>query len=413
MAGLEVLSLGWSGTARASFDGVSFKLVDDVAAAPPVSKAAKLRLPFITEQVIGNMRDLVLCSFLGSQFAESEDRASVAQYTTETTRDAFPRRLAESLGECLTEGGESGRLPADYVAALARSTTRVVASETRPKKKGAILLGHFAYQDAHVIKAIARLAPEHGQWLRYAYGDSKVWDDEQGAVVALWKRAEPLFGKMQAKTLQRVRSLAHLAVQAGKSRMNSGREIHGSEKLMQLLQVKRGNFDVQWAPRWKLYADQLAQLDREALAALARALGDFEYIIEGRGLGPEVESGESDSGNETAARSKKTTGLGLETVEAAVLHISGNLLAGGSIERCRCTDIRPPAPGKSQWVIRAEPCAECDLGPASLDAFERIERRLEPLKPFERLQRRLERLREQLAGRGLVLELGQRFIEPK
>lgn len=405
--------MGWAGSAPPADDGVTFVLIDDVAVPPKARRPAKPRQAFITEQVIANMRDLVLCSFLGAQFAETEDRASVAQYTTDSTRDAFPRRLAESLGECLTEGGPAGRLPADYVASLARSTTRVVASETRPKKKGAVILGPFAYQDAHVVKTIASLAPEHGQWLRYAYGDSKVWDDEQGAVVALWGRVEPLLGKMQAKTLQRVRSLAHLAVQAGKARMNSGREIHGSEKLMQLLGVARGNYDVHWAPRWKVYADQLAQLDREALSALAHALGDFDFVIDGRGAGQEEQSEQCDSGVQAAVRAKKTAGLGLKTVEAAVLFVSGNLLSGGAVERCACTDIRPPAPGKSQWVIRAEPCAKCDLGAVSGDPIQRADRLFEGLKPFERLERRLELLREQLAGRGLVLELGQRFIEPK
>jgi len=259
-------------------------LVDEPVPSPAPLRARRQARREIDAQIIGSMRDLVLVSYLGAQFADERDHAGVAQYTTEKTRDAFPRRLLEELGECITEGGPAGRLPADYVASLARSTTRVVASETRPKKKGAVLLGPFAYQDAHVIKTIGALAPEYGQWLRYAYGDSRVWDDEQGSVVALWARVEPLLGKLQAKTLQRVRALSHLAVQAGKERMNSGREIHGSEKLMQLLQVARGNFDMHWAPRWKLYADQVARLDRDALSALAIALGDFDFVIVDRGV---------------------------------------------------------------------------------------------------------------------------------
>jgi len=285
MAAHEVLTLGWTGDAAKPAPGApAFVLVDEPAQPAPVARPPRPVRCAIDAQVLGTMRDLVIVSYLGAQFPEDRDQAGVAQYTTETTRDAFPRRLVEELGECITEGGPAGRLPADYVASLARGTTRVVASETRPKKKGAVLLGPFAYQDAHVIKIIATLAPEHGHWLRYAYGDSLVWEDEQGAVVALWARVQPILGKIQAKTLQRVRSLAHLAVQAGKARMNSGREIHGSDKIMQLLGVARGNYDVHWAPRWKLYAEQLKQLDREALTALARALSDFEFVIVDRGV---------------------------------------------------------------------------------------------------------------------------------
>jgi len=389
MGARETLSLGWSGDAAAlPQGGPAFVLVDETAAPRPAPRAPRPARRFIDAQVISSMRDLVLASYLGSQFAQDRDNPGPTPYTVEGTRDCRPAGLTEE--DRKTRGAED----------LKRVTTRLHASETRPKKKGAVLLGPFAYQDAHVIKTIGTLAPEYGQWLRYAYGDSSQWDDEQGAVVALWKRAEPLFGKVQAKTLKNIRALAHLATQAGKARMNSGREIHDSEKLMQLLQVKRGNFDVQWAPRWKLYAEQIERLDRDALEALAKALGDFDFVIDGRGVTPEGDDGKYDSGIEAALRAKKGAGVGLETGEAAVLFVSGELLPGGSLVVCGCTDIRPPTSSQPKWTIRAEPCAECDRGALQVE-------------PFERVKQRLERLQRQLVGRGLVLELGKRFVEPK
>ncbi|MDM3884661.1 bacteriophage antitermination protein Q [Pseudomonas sp. BCRC 81390] len=388
MGARETLTLGWSGEASSlPQGGPAFMLVDEPVTRP-AARAPRPARRVIDAQVISSMRDLVLASFLGSQFAQDRDNPGPTPYTTEGTRDCRPAGLTDA--DLKTRGAED----------LKRITTRIHASETRPKKKGGVLLGPFAYQDAHVIKAIGGLAPEYGQWLRYAYGDSRQWEDEQGAVVALWKRAEPLFGKVQTKTLKNIRALAHLATQAGKERMNSGREIHDSEKLMQLLQVKRGNFDVQWAPRWKLYAEQIERLDRDALEALAKALGDFDFVIDGRGVGPEVECGSAQSISDAAVRAKKSVGVGLKTGEAAILRISGKLLPGGAIDACWCTDIRPPAPGQSDWTIRAEPCAACDRGAYALE-------------PLERLELRLERLREQLVGRGLVLELGKRFVEPK
>lgn len=284
----EVLTMDWQGPSRApaSDVGVTFVLVDDIPAGSPIkpAQARPGRRRAVDAHAIGMMRDLVLGAFLGAQFFHEDDGSYVAPYTVDNTRDSFPRRLLAELAACPTEGGPDGRLPAEYVTSLARGTTRMIASETRPKKKGAIPLGPLAFQDAHIVREVGRLAPEYGQWLRYAYGDSKEWGDEQGAVLELWARSEPLFGKMQAKTLKRVRSLTHLAVQSGKSRLNSGKEVHQPARLRELLGVTEPNWDQHWAPRWKLYAEQLERLDRDALAALLARLGDYEFILIDRGI---------------------------------------------------------------------------------------------------------------------------------
>ena len=288
MSAREVLTMEWAGrsSAPASDVGCTFVLIDEVNSEVPIrpAQARPGRRRAVDAHAIGMMRDLVLGAFLGAQFFHEDDGSYTAPMCTEKTRDSFPRRLLAELAVCPTEGGPDGRLPADYVISLARGTTRMIASETRPKKKGGIPLGPLAFQDAHIVREVGRLAPEYGQWLRYAYGDSTAWDDEQGAVVALWARSEPLFGKMQAKTLKRVRSLTHLAVQSGKSRLNSGKEVHQPARLRDLLGVTEPNWDQHWAPRWKLYAEQLEQLDRDALAALLARLGDYEFILIDRGI---------------------------------------------------------------------------------------------------------------------------------
>ena len=232
----------------------------------------------------GMARQLVVGSFLGPQFYREDDGSYVAPYTTETTRDAFPRRLLEELVVCPTEGGPDGRLPADYVASLARGTTRMIASETRPKKKGAIPLGPFAFQDAHVVKVVGSMATEYGQWLRYGYGDSKEWADEAGLVVALWARIEPKLGKIQAKTRKLVQALAHLSVQNFRSLANSERTVHPAWRLRELLGVSESNWDQHWAKRWQLCEDELWLLDGEALADLLKRLDGYEFVLVDRGL---------------------------------------------------------------------------------------------------------------------------------
>ena len=160
----------------------------------------------------------------------------------------------------------------------------MIASETRPKKKGAIPLGPFAFQDAHVVKVVGSMATEYGQWLRYGYGDSKEWADEAGLVVALWARIEPKLGKIQAKTRKLVQALAHLAVQNFRSLANSGRTVHPAFRLRELLGVSESNWDQHWAKRWQLCEDELWLLDGEALADLLKRLDGYEFVLVDRGV---------------------------------------------------------------------------------------------------------------------------------
>ncbi|OWI91734.1 bacteriophage antitermination protein Q [Pseudomonas aeruginosa] len=283
---METLSLS-SRPARSSASPVSgavYVLDHTESPAKPAAKIKPRPLPEVIEHDRAIMRDLVLGAFLGAQHFREDDGKFVGQYTTENTREAFPAHL-EALRECRAEDGDHvGRLPAAYVASLAKGTTRVIASETRPKKKASIPLGPLAFQDAHVVRAVAGLPPELQHWIRYAYADSKVWDDEAGAVAALWARHEPTLGKIQAKTLQKVRSLAHLAVQDVKLAANCGKVLHQPARLQQLLGVTVANWDKHWAGRWQALRETLLELDREALTALCKAMRGYGFVLLDRGL---------------------------------------------------------------------------------------------------------------------------------
>ena len=184
-------------------------------------------------------------------------------------RDAFPRARAAELGECpVADDAAPGRLPFDYVASLARDTTRVTCSETRPKKKSSVPLGSTAFEDAHLIRTVTTLEPEQSRWIRYAYGDSLVWEDEAGCVVTLWERVSPQLGKMQGKSLQRAKGLAHLAVQHHKHLKNAGQSRYDGPDLARLLGVTDVNYRQHWSARWGAMQSVLDKLDVGALEAL-------------------------------------------------------------------------------------------------------------------------------------------------
>lgn len=293
MAATETLSLGYkapAGAAPLPPAAFAFALAtaDSAPAAPaPVRRAPRPRrgAARIEEQDLGNMRELVLGAFLGPQHYREDDGTYVAPYTTERLKGEFiPAEMLDERAQCQADDGQVTRLPKAYVAALAKGTTRVIASETRPKKKSSIPLGPLAFQDARVSREVGQLATEQGQWLRYAYGDSKAWDDEAGIVCALWARVEPLLGKMQPKTRDRTRALVHLAVQEGKSLRNSGRLFYSGPHLAQLVGVTETNWRQHWAERWAIMADELFMLDREALRALAKRLEGYDYLLIDRGI---------------------------------------------------------------------------------------------------------------------------------
>ena len=224
------------------------------------------------------LREWLLFAYLApTGYRESEGPEPVATWVAvderKPLRDAFPRSRAAELGECPLEGAEApGRLPFDYVASLARDTTRVTCSETRAKKKSSIPLGPTAFEDAHLVRTVATLATEQSRWIRYAYADSVVWDDEAGCVVTLWARAAGQLGKMQGKTLRRAKGLAHLAVQHHKHLKNAGKSRYDGQHLALLLGVSDVNYRQHWRARWDAMQSVLDELDTGALEALWKKL---------------------------------------------------------------------------------------------------------------------------------------------
>lgn len=231
-----------------------------------------------TAQDLVWLRDWLLFAYLApTGYRESEGPEPVPTWVAvderKPLRDAFPRSRAAELGECPLEGAEApGRLPFDYVASLARDTTRVTCSETRAKKKSSIPLGPTAFEDAHLVRIVATLAPEYSRWIRYTYADSREWDDEAGNVTELWARVAAKLGKLQAKTLQRAKGLAHLAVQHHKHLKNAGASRYDGPHLALLLGVSDVNYRQHWCARWDAMQNVLDELDTGALEALWKKL---------------------------------------------------------------------------------------------------------------------------------------------
>ncbi|MCF4981999.1 hypothetical protein GIW56_22975 [Pseudomonas gessardii] len=281
---MQTLTLkGGVSSARPATPSGLYVLDDSARPVAPRPVRAR-RAPEVMTHDRAIMRDLVLGAFLGPQFFREDEPARAAEYTTDKTRDAFPARLAADLAAVPTEGGPDGRLPKEYVTSLARGTTRVIASETRKKKASAVPLGPLAFQDAHIVRAVGQLQPGHQAWLRYAYADSKAWDDESGAVVGVWGIYEPRLGKLQAKSLQKAKGLAHLAVQDMKLFVNCARSNYSAGRLCELLGVTDVNYRKHWSARWQGLRDAVLELDSQALEELVRLLKGYDFVLLDRGL---------------------------------------------------------------------------------------------------------------------------------
>ncbi len=235
---------------------------------------ARYRAPGVTCLDLQWLRERLVFAFVapGDYREDLPEQARTGAFDPTRTRDAFPRARAQELAECPLEGGEAPRrLPLDYVASLARDTTRVTFSETRRKKASSNPLPPSAFADARLVRIVGAMGADHRHWLRYAYADSKDWSDEAGAVATLWARVAPSFGKLQGKTLQKLKGLAHLAVQHGKQYANNGQELYQAARLAELLGVKTSNYDQHWRPRWQALLAGLQALDEEALRAVLAA----------------------------------------------------------------------------------------------------------------------------------------------
>lgn len=260
------------------------ELGEPVAAAAP-GKLAKAKALEVVDQDLVWLRERLATAYLAPRDYgddEAPERKFVGAYDTSNTRDAFPRALAKELAECSAEVGEAGRLPIDYVIALARSTTRVTGTATRAKRTSSIPLRPQAFEDAALVRLVTALAPEHRHWLRYAYGDSRAWEDESGVTVALWELVAPQFGKLQAKTLKRLQGLAHLAAQHGQRRANADADLYKAARLAALLGVSEANYDQHWRPRWQILLAGIERIDREALTALCKALNKARPRAKGK-----------------------------------------------------------------------------------------------------------------------------------
>jgi len=249
-----------------------YYVVEEELQASAAYLAKRKPIASVTAQDRLVMRDLVLGAFLGPQNYREDDGSYVAPYTAENTRDRRPLDLSDD--ELRQRGA----------ADMNRYKTRVHAAETRAKKKPSVPLGPLAFQDAHIIRAVSKLQPEHLHWIRYAYADSTDWDDESGAVVALWEAYVPTLGKVQAKTLKAAQGLAHLAVQNAKRFINSGKDLHHPYRLRELLGVSEANWDKHWAPRWRAMNEQVYAMDRAALGSLCRRLKGYQMVLTDRGL---------------------------------------------------------------------------------------------------------------------------------
>lgn len=244
--------------------------------APPLpaiaARRSVWRRPAIIAHDLQYLRERLLFAFLAPAGYREDLPPPVrtAPWATDATRDAFPRYRAQELARCEDGDGNVTALPLSYVTDLARETTRVTVTETRPRKKSGHPLPPTAFDDARLVRCVGALSPEYRHWIRYAYADAG-WEDEAGAVKALWARVRPGLGKLQNKTERRLKGLAHLAIQHGRRQANCGEPLYAPQRLRELLAVSEANFDQHWRPRWQALIDGVERMDEDGLRLVLTA----------------------------------------------------------------------------------------------------------------------------------------------
>lgn len=144
---------------------------------------------------------------------------------------------------------------------------QVKGRETR-KGKSSMPLPPWAFEDSRVVRVVNGLPEPQRHWVRYAYSDSYTWEDEAGAVTALWGEFEPTMGSVRGDTLQKLKGMAYLCVQDFKNIKNRGKPAHMPSRIRQLTGVPDGNWRRDWLPRWRKMQKILADFDRQALAKI-------------------------------------------------------------------------------------------------------------------------------------------------
>lgn len=202
------------------------------------------------------MRDEVFFSYMVEPVRRSDDQDGIL-YEVPVSH----RRRSKDRNEAVKQEIQSGFYQVHGVA------TRAPARSSCPLRPS-------AFDDAKTVRAVNALPDDQRHWLKFAYcpEEASSWDDEQGAVVALWRAYQPQVGNVRAATLKKLQGLAHLCVQDMKACQNRGRGVHSPAKLRELLGVPESNWRRDWSPRWRAMQALIRELDDAALCALAQTL---------------------------------------------------------------------------------------------------------------------------------------------
>lgn len=154
---------------------------------------------------------------------------------------------------------------------------QVKGRESR-RGKSSMPLPPWAFEDSRVVRVVNALPDGQRNWIMYAYSDCYNWDNESGAVVALWKEFEPELEGVRDDTLQKLKGMAYLCVQDFKNIKNRGKPAHLPSRIRQLTGVPEGNWRRDWLPRWRRMQQILTEFDRAALAKVMEVICDRHVV---------------------------------------------------------------------------------------------------------------------------------------
>jgi hypothetical protein len=158
-------------------------------------------------------------------------------------------------------------------------TPEPIETGTQKQFKTSVCLlhpSHFSFNDFKA--AVNRLpAPLH-DLVKYCYAEKYKWLNVELLSKSLWKSflLNPRYNvkKIRAAKVKRLKGMVFLAAQNWQSIVTNNKPAYTPDAVIRMLGVSKSNWRRDWLPFWRLFMDQIEELDKAAIYEIHQQTGD-------------------------------------------------------------------------------------------------------------------------------------------